>query len=111
MKKPWKKYLNAFKNVNEIAEGVKNNMFKKEHIEAIFTDRYQVCVGCPLIDLKGTNCLVPGSQPCCSDCGCSFHFKLRSLSSECPKGYWLAVTSEEEEELINQQIQNNKDGN
>jgi hypothetical protein len=108
MSKPWTKYLDVFKNADKIAEGIKNNMFKKEHVEAIFTDRYQICAGCSLLDLEGTSCLAPGSQPCCSDCGCSLDFKLRSLSSECPKGHWLTVTSEEEEELINQQIQNNE---
>jgi hypothetical protein len=111
MSKPWTKYLDAFKNLDKIAEGIKNNMFKKEHVEAIFTDRYQICAGCSLLDLKGTSCLAPGSQPCCSDCGCSLDFKLRSLSSECPKGKWQAVVSEETEELINQQIQKNEHTN
>jgi len=111
MIKPWTKYLDAFKNVDKIAEGIKNNMFKKEHIEAIFTDRYQICAKCPLLDLEGTSCLAPGTQPCCSDCGCSLDFKLRSLSSECPKGNWPTVTSEETESLINLQIKNNEHTN
>jgi hypothetical protein len=59
-----------------------------------------------LFDAKGTDCLAPGTQPCCSDCGCSLAFKVRSLSSECPKGYWFALTTEEQEEKINQQIKN-----
>jgi hypothetical protein len=108
MSKPWKKYLNAFKSLDKITEGIKNNVFKKEHVEAIFTDRYQVCSDCVLLDLKGTDCLAPGSQPCCSDCGCSLDFKLRSLSSECPKGYWPAIVPEETEILINNQIQSNE---
>jgi hypothetical protein len=107
MSKPWKKYLDAFNNLDKITEGIKNNMFKRDHIEAIFTDRYQVCAECPLLDLKGTSCLAPGTQPCCSDCGCSLDYKLRSLSSECPKGYWPAIVSEDVEGLINKQI---KDG-
>jgi len=28
------------------------------------------------------------------------------MSSECPKGYWDAVVSEEQEEIINNQIEN-----
>tara|TARA_R100000935_G_scaffold3572_3_gene9029 strand:- start:546 stop:881 length:336 start_codon:yes stop_codon:yes gene_type:complete len=111
MSKPWSKYLQAFKNADQIADGIKNKLFKKEHVEAIFTDRWQICVNCSELDLKGENCLAPGTQPCCSDCGCSLEFKLRSLSSECPKGKWSLITSEEEETLINQQIENNGNSN
>jgi|TARA_R110000744_G_scaffold101223_5_gene195144 hypothetical protein len=109
MTKPWKKYLDAFKNLDQIAEGIKNNIFKKEHIEAVATDRFQICGSCSLLDSEGSNCTVPGTQPCCSDCGCSLAFKMRSLSSECPKGYWHAVVPEETEGLINEQIENNND--
>ena len=57
---------------------------------------------------KGTDCLAPGTQPCCSDCGCSLAFKVRSLSSECPKGYWNSLMPEETEELLIKQIENGK---
>jgi hypothetical protein len=104
MKEKWKTYLKVFKNADLILEGIKNNIFKKEHVEAVATDRFQICINCSLFDAKGTDCLAPGTQPCCSDCGCSLAFKVRSLSSECPKGYWFALTTEEQEEKINQQI-------
>mgnify|MGYP003118845000 CR=1 FL=1 len=103
----WKKYLDVFKNADKIIEGISNKIFKKEHVEAIASDRLKICVKCGLFDSKGDNCLAPGSQPCCSDCGCSLEFKIRSLASECPKGYWEAVVSEDQEEIINQQIENN----
>jgi hypothetical protein len=105
-KTKWSKYLDVFKNADKIAEGIKNNIFKKEHIDAVATDRFQKCIACSLFDAKGDNCLVPGTQPCCSDCGCSLAFKVRSLSSECPKGYWDAYTTEEQEEIITKQIDN-----
>jgi len=105
--KTWTKYLSIFKNGDKIAEGIKNNIFKKEHVEAVATDRFQTCIKCSLFDAQGKDCLAPGTQPCCSDCGCSLGFKVRSLSSECPKGFWDALTSEEEEELINNLINNN----
>jgi hypothetical protein len=105
----WKKYVDAFKNIDKIAEGIKNNIFKKEHIEAVATDRFQICVRCSLFDAKGDDCVAPGSQPCCSDCGCSLAFKVRSLSSECPKGYWDALVTEEQEDLITNQINKNED--
>jgi hypothetical protein len=110
-KHPWSKYLEIFRNADKIADGIKNKMFKKEHVESIFTDRWQICASCSELDLKGKNCLAPGTQPCCSDCGCSLEFKLRSLSSECPKGHWSLVTTEEEEEIINQQILDNGNSN
>ncbi len=105
MKGRWSKYLDAFKNLDKIAEGIKNNIFKKEHYEAVATDRFQVCIKCSLFDAKGDDCLAPGTQPCCSDCGCSLAFKVRSLSSECPKGYWSALMPEETEEIIIKQIE------
>ncbi len=48
-----------------------------------------------MLDNSGLNCAAPGTQPCCADCGCSLGFKLRALSSSCPKGKWDAVLSED----------------
>ena len=104
MANSWKKYLDVFKNADKIAEGISNTLFKKEHVEAVATDRFQICIKCSLFDAKGDDCLAPGTQPCCADCGCSLAFKVRSLSSECPKGFWDAVVTEEQEEIINNQI-------
>ena len=83
--KSWSKYLDVFKNADKIAEGIKNNIFKKEHVEAIAQERFKICIACSLFDARGDNCMAPGTQPCCSDCGCSLAFKVRSLSSDCPK--------------------------
>ena len=102
-----KQLLGAFKNLDQIAEGLSNNVFKKEHVEAVATDRFQVCVSCSLFDAFGKDCLAPGTQPCCSDCGCSLAFKVRSVSAECPKGFWKAYVDEETEIKINQQIEEN----
>jgi len=111
MKSKWKKYLDIFKNADKIADGIANSLFKKEHVEAVATDRFQICVKCSLFDAGGDKCVAPGTQPCCGDCGCSLAFKVRSLSSECPKGYWDAYTTEEEEELITKQIEDNETNN
>jgi hypothetical protein len=96
--------IKIWKERNKIFEGVRNNIFKKEHIEEIAFSRNEVCVKCPYIDLKGDKCAVIGTQPCCSECGCSLKLKTRSLSSECPKGFWKAVTTQQEEDLIRQSI-------
>jgi len=53
-----------------------------------------------------------GTQPCCNvnlgGCGCSLSLKLRVLSESCPKDKWKAVTTKQEEEMINQQILNER---
>jgi hypothetical protein len=51
-------------------------------------------MGCELVDRIGHSCVMPGTQPCCSDCGCSLALKLRSPDSSCthPDGpKWEAV--------------------
>ncbi len=105
----FKKFLGAFKNTPQIVEGIKNNIFKQEHVEAEAALRWAICKKCVYLDKLGDSCAVPGTQPCCSDCGCSLAFKTRSLSSECPKGKWPALMTEEEEELLNEQIEKNND--
>ena len=101
------KLLGALGNLDKIAEGVKNKIFKKKEVEAIAKMRWAECKLCPLLDKKGTSCAVPKTQPCCSDCGCSLGLKLRSLSSSCPKGRWGAImNSKLENKLVNQWIGN-----
>ena len=89
-------------------EGLKNKIFKDEHVEEIFEERLAICKTCPLIDLAGKHCAVPGTAPCCGACGCSLDLKLRSLSSGCgdeenPK--WNPILSEDEEDKLNEQLQ------
>ena len=98
--------IKIWKERNKILEGVKNNVFKREHVEQVAAHRKAICESCPLIDLTGSHCAVIGTQPCCSDCGCSLRLKTRSLSSSCPQGYWDAVVSESEEDLIKNSIEN-----
>jgi len=99
-----KKLLNALKHMDEVYEGIKNVIFKKDHVEAIANERWKTCKNCPLVDLVGTECAAPGTEPCCSDCGCSLAFKLRSLSSSCPKEKWFAIMNEEQEEKLKKEI-------
>ena len=75
MAKSWSKYLDIFKNADMIAEGIKNTMFKKEHVEAVATDRFQICIKCSLFDAKGDSCLAPGTQPCCLNVAAALHSK------------------------------------
>lgn len=72
-------------------------------IEEEAARRLAICEDCGLFDTKGDSCIVPGTAPCCSACGCCLAFKIRSLASECahPNGAkWKAVISEEEQDRI-----------
>lgn len=99
--------IKIYKNRNQIMEGITNAVFKKEHVEQVFAHRMAICQSCPFFKGKGEkNCVAPGTHPCCPQCGCSLKFKLRSLSSSCPEGYWEAILSEKEEDLLKQSIEN-----
>lgn len=84
----------------EIFEGISNSLFKKDLVEKIAAERMMICKSCPLIDIKGDKCMVPGTQPCCSACGCKLSFKTRSLSSECPQFFWPAIMEQDEEDKL-----------
>ena len=92
--------INAFGNLDKIYEGIKNKVFVKEDVEQIANIRWNICTNCDFFDTKGTHCAVPGTQPCCADCGCILNLKVRSLSSSCPKGKWAAFMDEEMEENL-----------
>lgn len=100
--------IKIWKERNKIMEGVKNNVFKKEHVEQVAAHRKEFCDTCDEIDWSGEKCAVPGTSPCCAQCGCSLKFKTRSLSSECPLSYWKAIVSESEEDMIKYSIEKNQ---
>lgn len=105
MGKSMKNVIEIWKHKGEILEGIKNNVFKQEHVESIATERYTVCQKCDRLDLEGSECLVPGTGPCCGECGCSMKLKLRSLGADCPLGKWDAILTHEENYLLQKQIQ------
>jgi len=97
-----------------ILEGIKNSVFKDEHVEQIAAERMSICAECPDFDTEGSECFVPGTHPCCGQCGCSLKFKLRSLSSSCgneEEPRWNALlTQEEEDSFINEIKKPNQNG-
>jgi hypothetical protein len=95
------KIKTVINNFGQIVEGIINSILDNDYVEQVADERNSICSSCEHIDRKGDDCLAPGSQPCCSLCGCSLYFKTRSLSSECPAGKWKAVMTEEEEEKLN----------
>ena len=103
------KILGAFGNMDQIFEGIKNKIFKKEDVEKVARLRWQECISCEFFDPSGKKCAMPGSQPCCSECGCSLSIKLRALSSGCPKGKWKAVMNKKAEMELKKQLKEKKD--
>lgn len=91
---------NIWKNREQILEGIKNSIFKKEDVEIIAEDRRKICNTCPFIDTEGKECAMIGTQPCCGKCGCSLHLKTRSLSSSCPEGFWKELLKDEDTDLL-----------
>lgn len=96
--------IELWKMKGKILEGIKNDIFKQEHVEEIAQSRIAICNICPYIDKQGSKCVMPGTQPCCGECGCKLSWKTRSLSSDCPKGYWKAVLTEDEEEKLDNHL-------
>ncbi len=101
--------LEVWKKKGKILEGIKNSVFKNEHVEEIAAERNKICQACPKIDIQGDRCFAPGTQPCCGVCGCSLQFLQRSLSSGCEDGHWEAVLTEEENDELQNKL--NEDGN
>jgi len=100
--------LKIWKNKGLILEGIKNNIFKTEHVEEIAQERLSICMSCDEIDKEGKSCEMPGTQPCCGLCGCSLAIKVRSLSAECDLKKWKAELSEKEEDELNNYLENHE---
>lgn len=90
LKKIWKEKY-------KIMEGIKNTIIRDELVEDVARIRQETCDTCTS---KGIECVVPGTAPCCNECGCSLTFKTRALSSDCPLGKWKAICTEEEEDEL-----------
>lgn len=96
--------LKVWKNKGKILEGIKNRLFTTDDIREVAEHRLEVCNKCPHLDTEGSNCYVPGTQPCCSLCGCSMGLKAYAMSAECDDGRWQAVMTEEQEDELNEQL-------
>ncbi len=87
-----------WKSRKQILEGIKNQVFKSDAVEDIAKERKKICKSCDEYDQEGISCAIPGTAPCCGDCGCSLSIKTRSLSSDCPQQHWTAVLTEEQDD-------------
>jgi len=92
--------LKIWKNRKLIAEGIANSIFKKDSVEEIAEARMGICKTCPNIDMIGDSCELPGTQPCCSLCGCTLKLKTRSLAAACDDNRWDAILTPDEQEEV-----------
>jgi hypothetical protein len=88
------------KNRKQILEGITNSIIKNEFVEEVSKLRIEICNACDEKDVVGNECVLPGSQPCCTLCGCSLSFKTRSLSTSCPAKKWGSIVSEKKENQL-----------
>ena len=98
------KLIGAFGNIPSILEGIKNRIFTNDDVEEIAKIRGNICETCHNFDTIGNSCAVPGTAPCCADCGCILNLKVRSLSASCPIGKWSAFMDEESENKLKDSI-------
>lgn len=101
-----KNVIKIWKNKGAILEGIKNNIFKKKHVEKIAKERYKICLACNFLDTKGDLCVIKKSKPCCGSCGCGLALKTRALNTSCPEDKWPAILSDEESDLLEEQLTN-----
>lgn len=51
-----------------------------------YKQRINICMSCENVDNEGKSCVIEGSQPCCSICGCSI--KIKAIYDKCPINKW-----------------------
>ena len=118
-----------WKNKAQIAEGIKNLTFKKDHIEELAKFRKQKCESCiwfnknqqnkPFEDIpeiirklkseEWIKEITSSNNEKCIHCGCGLgnqSIKLRCTSCSCPINLWQSVTSVEEQKEIEKIIEN-----
>jgi len=87
--------IEILKNSGKIAEGVKNLLIKSKHVEEVAAHRLSICNDCDFIDKEGSDCVAPGTQPCCKKCGCCLAVKTRCMSCKCPMDMWVEMMDKE----------------
>lgn len=101
----------AKSKVEQIAEGMINSVIENELVETVAKQRTETCNSCPYMSenvyrditegkeipddisvnqlrlLKARKAVRDGNH--CVLCACYIHTKTRSLSTSCPKEYWI----------------------
>jgi hypothetical protein len=88
-------------NISQIYEGWKNNLLPasdmKEEIELVSAERMAICEAC---DNHSNNHQTKRPDAHCVSCGCTLSAKTKCLSCECPIFKWVAVLSDEQQDVI-----------
>lgn len=104
-------------NFKQIIEGWRNHLMPskdmKQLIEDVSNERLSLCLNCPY----NSTCGEITSTSYCKACGCNLKAKSKCLSCECGIQHadseadklWVALTTQEEKELIEKQIKEHKD--
>ena len=106
-------------NFLEVFEGWRNDILPPERLKDLIIqvskERLAICKECIAYDETGEGCSIPGTSPCCNKhvkiedvfgCGCPLQKKTKCLSCECPAKKWVAISTQEQEELINKRLNN-----
>jgi len=80
--------MNVLKKAKHIIQGWWYKLFKNIQIEKLASERMSICMQCELYDSNGKDCAVPGTHPCCGDCGCDLSAATRSPKYSCPQNKW-----------------------
>lgn len=101
--------LKVWKNKGKILEGIKNSLFKTEHIEDLAQERITICRQntCGYYDVFGESekVIVKGVESC-GACGCKLSYAVRALSKTCgleelgKVPLWKAMMTQEEEDYL-----------
>lgn len=109
-----KTLIEIWKEKNQIVEGIKNSVFKKEDVEEVANQRLAICRtnACGFYDPEGKseNAYFRGIESC-GQCGCNLTWLTRSLSSSCSLIHeegrtplWDAVLSKEENNDLKEKL-------
>lgn len=100
-----KKMNKQFKILKAVLEGVGNYIYRKEDIEELSKERFNICKTCPLYTSRHTNGMfssycdskkqVTEGDKTISGCGCQLELKTRVPNDHCPLDKWNKVITHE----------------
>lgn len=99
--------IEVWKKRNQIFEGIRHAIFKREDIEVIAQQRLNTCRAntCGYHDPTGdsTAAVIKGVESCAS-CGCKLAWKTRALSDGCPIGLWTPILTDTEDAVLKEKL-------
>jgi hypothetical protein len=116
---PFKEYIlltkKGVKNIDKVLEGIRNDISNKfkllsEEKKEVIAQRMEICNNCPYNSrnaqtsseyksLTGEHYTTNRPELHCSLCGCTLHFKVSSLNSNCGIEAWNEENKEKQLDL------------